>query len=130
MAKDTPKPLEREMAKRRMTDPGIYKTGDKVIYDGEAPKRRRGRPSKGDDAKTGAERQSLYTKRRGRDMAEVAYALKDLLLRTKANQKAFTDSYRGTMSGDRLRRGLARLLADDPEALAFFEGLISSDDRK
>jgi hypothetical protein len=60
----------------------------------------------------------------------VAYALKDILARTKANQKAFTDLYRGTTSGDRLHRGLARLLADDPETMAFFERLISSDDRK
>jgi hypothetical protein len=29
-------------------------------------------------------------------MAEVAHALKDILLRTKANQKAFSDSYQGT----------------------------------
>jgi hypothetical protein len=64
------------------------------------------------------------------DMAEVAYVLKDLLGRTKANQKAFSDIYQGTTSGKRLRRGLARLLADDPEALAFFDGLISSDDGK
>jgi hypothetical protein len=63
-------------------------------------------------------------------MAEVAYALKDVLARTKANQKAFTDIYRGTTSGDRLRRGLARLLADDAEALAFFNELILSDDGK
>jgi hypothetical protein len=34
------------------------------------------------------------------------------------------------MSGDRLRRGLARLLADDPETMAFFGGLISSGDGK
>jgi hypothetical protein len=36
-------------------------------------KRGRGRPPKGDDAKTGAERQALYAKARQRDMAEVAY---------------------------------------------------------
>jgi hypothetical protein len=39
---------------------------------------------------------------------------------------AFVAAYRGTILGDRLRRGLARLLADDPEALAFFDDLISS----
>ena len=61
-------------------------------------------------------------------MAETAYALKDILLRTKANQKAFSDIYRSTTSGERLRRGLARLLADDPEAMAFFDDLISSGD--
>ena len=63
-------------------------------------------------------------------MAEVAYALKDILARTKANQKAFTDLYRGTTSGDRLHRGLARLLVDDPETMAFFDSLISSGDGK
>jgi hypothetical protein len=93
-------------------------------------KRGRGRPSKGDEAKTGADRQALYARARGRDMAEVAYALRDVLARTKANQKAFSDNYRGTTSGQRLRRGLARLLADDPEAMAFFDALISSGDEK
>jgi hypothetical protein len=63
-------------------------------------------------------------------MAEVAYALKDLLTRTKANQKAFSDSYQDTPSAARLRWGLPRLLADDPDALAFFDELISSDDGK
>ena len=62
-------------------------------------------------------------------MAEVAYALKDAPA-AKGTQKAFIAAYRGTTSGDRLRRGLARLLADDPEALAFFDALISSDDGK
>jgi hypothetical protein len=57
-------------------------------------------------------------------MAGAAYALKDILLRTKANQKAFSDSYRDTPSAARLRQGLARLLADDPDALAFFDELI------
>ena len=73
----------------------------------QATKRGRGRPSKGDEAKTGAERQALYAKARGRAMAEVAYALKDVLLRTKGTQKAFISAYRGTTSGMRLRRGLA-----------------------
>jgi hypothetical protein len=91
---------------------------------------KRGRPPKHGEAMTGAERQHLYARSRQRDMAEVAYALKDVLARSKANQKAFSDSYQGTTSGDRLRRGLARLLADDPEAMAFFDGLISSDDGK
>jgi|SRR3954447_8197531 hypothetical protein len=95
----------------------------------QTTKRGRGRPRK-QDAMSGADRQSLYAKRRARDMAEVAYALKDILQRTKANQKAFSDIYRGTTSGQRLRRGLARLLANDPEVLAFFGGLISSDDGK
>ena len=76
---------------------------------------------------TGAERQSLYAKARQRDMAEVAYALKDAL-RTKADRKAF-DIYRGSISGQRLRRGLARLLSDDPITLAFFDSLILSYDR-
>jgi hypothetical protein len=95
----------------------------------QATRRGRGRPRSA-DAKTGAERQALYAKARQRDMGEVAYALKDILLRTKANQKAFTDIYRGTTSGDRLRRGLGRLLADDPETMAFFDDLILSDDGK
>ena len=99
----------------------------------QATKRGRGRP-RSDDAKTGAERQALYAKARQRDMAKVAYALKDALARTKANQKAFTNSYCGTTSGLRLRQGLARLLndkaTDDPveqetmkAALAFFDAL-------
>jgi hypothetical protein len=96
----------------------------------QTPKRGRGRPPKYGETMSGADRQSLYAKARQRDMAEVAYALKDALARTRANQKAFSDSYRGTTSGERLRRGLARLLADDPEALAFFDRLISSDDGK
>jgi hypothetical protein len=91
-------------------------------------KRGRGRPPKHGEALTGAERQSLYAKARQRDMAEVAYALKDVLARTKANQKAFADIYRGTPSGARLRRGLARLLAGDPDTMAFFDDLISSGD--
>ena len=37
-------------------------------------------------------RQHLYARSRQRDMAEVAHALKDTLQRTKANQKAFSDS--------------------------------------
>lgn len=53
-------------------------------------------------------------------MAEAAYALKDILARTKPNQKAFSDLYQGTQAGARLRRGLA----DDPEALVFFDNLI------
>jgi hypothetical protein len=40
------------------------------------------------------------------------------------------NKYLGLPSGERLRRGLARLLADDLETLAFFEGLVSSDDGK
>src|SRR5689334_9854048 len=93
-------------------------------------KRGRGRPPKHGEAMTPADRQRLYARARGRDMALVAYAMKDVLARTKANQKAFSDTYRGTTSGDRLRRGLARLLTDDAEAMAFFDGLISSDDGK
>jgi ATPase subunit of ABC transporter with duplicated ATPase domains len=96
----------------------------------QTEKRGRGRPPKHGEAMTGAERQALYAKARARDMARVAYALKDVLARTKANQKAFSDSYRGTTSGERLRRGLARLLASDQDALAFFEGVLPSDDGK
>jgi hypothetical protein len=72
---------------------------------------------------------AICAKARALDMAEVAYALKDALARTKASQKAFSDIYRGTTSGARLRRGLGRLLADDPETMAFFDALILSDDR-
>jgi hypothetical protein len=36
--------------------------------------------------------------------------------------------YKGTQSGQRLRRGLARILTDDPDTLAFFDGLIMSGD--
>ena len=57
-------------------------------------------------------------------MVEMAYALRDVLSRTKADQKAFRDSYQGTPSGHRLRRGLGRLLADDPQTMAFFDALI------
>lgn len=93
-------------------------------------KRGRGRPPKHGEAMSGANRQSLYAKARSRDMAEVAYALREVLARAKANQTAFSDLYRGTASGPRLRRGLARLLADDPVAMAFFDRLIPSDDDK
>jgi hypothetical protein len=94
-----------------------------------AMKRGRGRPPKHGEAMSGAERQSLYAKARARDMAEVAYALKDALA-AKGTQKAFITAYRGTPSGVRLRRGLARLLVDDPETMAFFDSLISSGDGK
>jgi hypothetical protein len=96
----------------------------------QTEKRGRGRPPKHGEAMTAADRQRLYAKARARDMAEVAYALKDILARTKANQKAFSDSYQSTTSGARLRRGLGRLLADDADVLAFFEDLILSDDGK
>ncbi len=90
--------------------------------------RGRGRPPKHGEAMTGATRQHLYARARQRDMAEVAYALK-AALRSGAERAAFIEVYRGSVSGQRLRRGLARLLADDPDALlAFFDGLILSDD--
>lgn len=87
-------------------------------------KRGRGRPPHPDGALTGAARQRIFVRKRKRDTAELAYALKDVLLRTKANQKAFSERYRGLPSGDQLRRVLASLLADDPETLAFFDDLI------
>jgi hypothetical protein len=40
----------------------------------------------------------------------------------------FIEIYRGTLSGQRLRRGLARLLHDDAATLAFFDSFILSDD--
>jgi ATPase subunit of ABC transporter with duplicated ATPase domains len=90
----------------------------------QTEKRGRGRPPKHGEAMAAAEWQALYANARQRDMGEVAYALKDILSRTRANQKAFSDSYRDTPSAARLRWGLARLLADDPDALAFFDELI------
>jgi hypothetical protein len=113
-----------------MGRPILSDDGIQAVTMDQISKRGRGRPAKHGEAMTGAERQLLYAKAQQRDMAEVAYALKDVLTRTKANQKAFCEIYRGTTSGDRLRRGLARLLADDPEAMAFFDVLISSDDGK
>jgi hypothetical protein len=96
---------------------------------GAGEKRGRGRPPKHGEAMTGAERQQIYAKARQRDMAEVAHALKEAL-RTKANRAAFSDLYKGTRSGQRLRRGLARLLTGDRATMTFFDGLISSDDEK
>ena len=93
---------------------------------------KRGRPPKDSaaGAMTAADRQALYAKARQRDMGEVAFALKTALARSRTERKAFVETYRGTPSGERLRRGLARLLADDPETMAFFDGLIPSDDGK
>jgi hypothetical protein len=90
-------------------------------------KRARGRPPKHGEAMSGADRQSLYAKARQRDMAEVAYALQQALRHTAAREE-FIASYRD--SGQRLRRGLARLLPDDAATLAFFDSLILSDDEK
>ena len=56
------------------------------------------------EAMSGADRQSLYAKARQRDMAEVAFALKTTLARSKVERKAFIEVYRGTASGRRLRR--------------------------
>jgi hypothetical protein len=94
-------------------------------------KRERGRPPKHGEAMTGAERQALYAKARQRDMAEVGYALKQAL-DTKTTRSAFVRSYRGTTSGLRLRRGLARILVlkDDRDLLASFDVLLASDDGK
>jgi len=92
----------------------------------------RGRPPM--DARVGAipgaERQRLYAAARARDMAEVAFALQQALKGSKTQTKAFITEYRGTPSGQRLRRGLARLLVDEPEMLAFFDSLIPSGDDK
>jgi hypothetical protein len=79
---------------------------------------------------TGAERQLLYAKARQRDMAEVAYALKDVPAAHQGQPESLRRPLPGTPSADRLRRGLAGLLADDPVAMAFFDDLISSDDGK
>ena len=88
-------------------------------------KQGRGRPPKHGEAMTGAERQALYAKARQRDMAEIGYALQQAL-DTKTVRSAFLHSYRGTTSGLRLRRGLARILAlkDDHDLLASFDALL------
>ena len=44
-------------------------------------------------------------------MAEVAHALRQAL-RSKTERAMFIEIYRGTLSGQRLRRGFARLLND------------------
>ena len=92
-------------------------------------KRGRGRPPRHGEAMSGATRQLLYAKARQRDMAEVAHALK-LALRTEAERAVFMNIYKGSLSGQRLRRGLARLLHDDPAAMGFFDRLVLSDDEK
>jgi hypothetical protein len=76
-----------------------------------------------------AERQSLYAKARQRDIAEVAYALKDVLAGRVA-RTVFIAAHRGTTSGNRLRRRLARLLTNDPQAPVFFDDLILLGDGK
>jgi hypothetical protein len=40
----------------------------------------------------------------------------------------FIEIYRGALSGQRLRRGLARLLHDDATTLAFFDVIVLSGD--
>jgi hypothetical protein len=100
----------------------------------EPVKRGPGRPPKHGEAMEGWERQSIYAKARARDMAEVAYALQQAL-QAKETRTSFVASYKGTPSGERLRRGLARILnakaTDDPAkqdemqaTLAFFDDLI------
>ena len=86
-------------------------------------KRGRGRPPHPDGALSNAARQRLFARQRRRDTAELAYALRDAL-GGKAQREAFMAIYRDTVPGQRLRRVLASLLADDPEALAFFDELI------
>jgi hypothetical protein len=90
-------------------------------------KRTRGRPPKYGEAMTAAGRQRLYAAARGRDMGEVAFALRSALA-FKPARSAFVETYKGTPSGQRLRRGLVRMLADDAETMAFFDSLIPSDD--
>ena len=102
-------------------EPDLDESAGFVLANGMSeptPAPRRGRPPHPDGALTGAARQRIFARKRKRDTAELAYALKDVLLRTKANQKAFSDSYRGLPSGERLRRVLVSLLADDPEQFA------------
>jgi hypothetical protein len=56
--------------------------------------------------------------------------LKKALAGSKTGRKAFISAYRGTQSGVRLRRGLWRMLTDEPDRLPFFAGLLSSGDGK
>jgi hypothetical protein len=58
---------------------------------------------------------------------EVAFALKAALASSDA-RPAFVAAYRDTQSGRRLRRGIALMLADDPETMAFLDDLIVSND--
>jgi hypothetical protein len=67
---------------------------------------------------------SDQSEKRGCNMAEAAYVLRDALA-VEAIRTAFVAAYRGTAAGQRLRRGLARLLANDPATMAFFDNLIS-----
>lgn len=86
-----------------------------------------GRPPKHGEAMSGRLRQRLYAQARRRETAEVIQALK-LALRTDAERTVFMNIYKGTQAGQRLRRGLAHMLDDDPATLAFFDSLISSHD--
>jgi hypothetical protein len=52
-------------------------------------------------------------------MAEVAFALQEALRSAEA-RTAFVTAYRGTVSGERLRRGLARI-SDDPGGDGVFQ---------
>ena len=81
------------------------------------------------EAMPAADRQRLYASARHCDMAEVAHALRQAL-RSEAERAMFIEIYRGTLSGQRLRRSLACLLHDDPATLAFFDDLILSYDEK
>lgn len=90
----------------------------------QTAKRGRGRPPKYGEAMSGADRQFFYAQARQREMVLVAYALKDALA-AKPARKAFVSAYRGTSDGVLLQRALTRLLVDDPEAMAFFDQLIS-----
>jgi hypothetical protein len=91
-------------------------------------KRGRGRPPKYGEPMPAADRQRLYARARQRDMAEVAFALQGAL-RFEDARTAFVTAYRGTVSGERLQRGLTRI-SDDSTAIAFFAKLISSYDEK
>jgi hypothetical protein len=92
-------------------------------------KRRPGRPPKHGLPMPGADRQRLYARARQRDMGEVAFALRTALAAAQA-RAAFIKTYKGTVSGQRLRRGLARILTDDLDTMAFFDSLIPSCDEK
>jgi hypothetical protein len=85
--------------------------------------RRRGRPPKA-DAADNIQRQAAFVRRKRREAAAVALALKEALSGPEARE-AFQEAHRGTPEGDLIRRGLTSALVEEPAAMAFFDGLLS-----